>query len=78
MEKDFKDKYYSEWTILYNNLEEQYFDTKYEMLNYLSIKTNQERIGQVYQKDYVFDGVDVYNTNTKLYDVDELLTFINK
>lgn len=70
--------YYSEWTILYNDLETHYFNTEDEMLNYLSIKTNQKRIGQVYQKDYVFDGLDVYNTNTKLYNINELLTSINK
>lgn len=63
---------------MYNDLEEQYFDTENEMLEYLSIKKNQQRIGQIYQKDYVFDGIDVYNTNTKLYNVDKLLNWVNK
>lgn len=48
------------------------------MLEYLFVKKNQQRIGQIYQKDYVFDGIDVYNTNTKLYNVDKLLNFVNE
>lgn len=67
------EKYYSEWTISYNNSDKQYFDTENEMLEYLSIKENQQNIRQIFKKDYAFNGYDWTEEYCQLYNVEELL-----